>query len=58
MGGASIRKLTENDLVVDLADARGQQAAQIALAAFQRSEPVRDFAFPRRIAPPQMVATG
>ena len=50
--------VTKNNLVVDPADARGQQAAQIALAAFQRSERVRDFAFPRRIAPPQMVRYG
>lgn len=50
--------ITKNNLVVDPADARGQQAAQIALEAFQRSEAARNFAFPRRIAPPQMVRYG
>jgi PKHD-type hydroxylase len=50
--------VTKNNLVVDPADARGQQAAQIALEAFQRSEEARNFAFPRRIAPPQMVRYG
>lgn len=50
--------VTKNNLVVDPADARGQQAAQIALGAFQRNEQVRGFAFPRRIAPPQVVRYG
>lgn len=50
--------VTKNNLVVDPADANGQQAAQIALAAFQRSEEARNFTFPRRIAPPQILRYG
>lgn len=50
--------VTKNNLVVDPADAHGQQAAQIALSAFQRSEEARNFAFPRRIAPPQILRYG
>ncbi|HET9106151.1 MAG TPA: Fe2+-dependent dioxygenase [Steroidobacteraceae bacterium] len=50
--------VTKNNVIVDPTDARGQKAAQIALAAFQRSEPARDFAFPRRIALPQILRYG
>jgi PKHD-type hydroxylase len=50
--------VTKNNQVVDPADDHGQQAAQIALAAFQRNEQVRQFAFPRRIAPPQFARYG
>jgi PKHD-type hydroxylase len=50
--------VTKNNLVVDPADAHGQQAAQIALAAFQRSEEAHSFTFPRRIAPPQILRYG
>lgn len=50
--------VTKNNLVVDPADAHGQQAAQAALEAFQRSEEACNFAFPRRIAPPQIVRYG
>lgn len=50
--------VTKNNLVIDPADARGQQAAQIALAAFQRSEEARNFTFARRIAPPQILRYG
>lgn len=50
--------VTKNNLVVDPADSHGQQAAQIALSAFQRSEEARNFAFPRRIAPPQILRYG
>jgi PKHD-type hydroxylase len=45
--------VTKNNLINDPADPVGQRAGQIALAAFQRSEPARNFAFPRRIAIPQ-----
>ena len=50
--------VTKNNVIVDPADPQGQKAAQIALAAFQRSEQVRDFAFPRRVAVPQILRYG
>ncbi|HVS77047.1 MAG TPA: hypothetical protein VHE11_08940, partial [Steroidobacteraceae bacterium] len=50
--------VTKNNLVVDPADAHGQQASQVALAAFQRSEEAHNFTFPRRIAPPQILRYG
>lgn len=43
---------TKNNVIQDPADAAGQQASQIALAAIQRSEQARDFVLPRRIAIP------
>lgn len=46
---------TKNNVIVDPADPQGQKAAQIALGAFQRSELARDFAFPQRIAVPQIL---
>lgn len=45
--------VTKNNLINDPADPMGQRAGQIALGAFQRSEPARNFVFPRRIAIPQ-----
>ncbi len=45
---------TKNSLVCDPADPQGQRAAQIVLAAFQRSEAARDFVFPQRVAIPQL----
>lgn len=50
--------ITKDNLVVDPADVNGQQAGQIALAAFQRSEEALNFTFPRRIAPPQILRYG
>jgi PKHD-type hydroxylase len=43
---------TKNNVIQDPADAAGQQASQIALAAIQRSEQARNFVLPRRIAIP------
>lgn len=45
--------VTKNNLINDPADPMGQQASQIALGAFQRSEEARNFALPQRIAIPQ-----
>jgi PKHD-type hydroxylase len=50
--------VTKNNVIVDAADPHGQQAAQIALAAYQRSEVALNFAQPRRIAPPQILRYG
>lgn len=50
--------VTKNNVIVDPVDPHGQKVAQIALAAFQRSEQARDFAFPRRIALPQILRYG
>lgn len=43
---------TKNNVIQDPADAAGQQASQMALAAIQRSEQARNFVLPRRIALP------
>lgn len=43
---------TKHNLIADPTDPAGQQAAQIALGSIQRSEAVRNFAFPQRIAIP------
>jgi PKHD-type hydroxylase len=40
------------NLQADLADGRNAEAARIVLAAFARSRPFRDFAMPKKIAPP------
>jgi PKHD-type hydroxylase len=45
---------TKNNIIADPADAAGQQASQIALTAFQRSEQARDFIFPQRVAIPTL----
>jgi len=50
--------LTKNNLIADPNDAAGQQASQVALAAFQRSEEARNFVFPKRIALPQVCRYG
>jgi PKHD-type hydroxylase len=44
--------MTKNNVIADPANGAGQQAAQIALNALQRSQAARDFAFPQRIAVP------
>lgn len=49
---------TKDNLIQDPADPAGQQASQIALAAIQRREEVRNFVLPRRIAAPQFLRYG
>lgn len=49
---------TKDSAIVDPSDALGQKASQIALAAFQRSEEARNFAFPRRMAVPSLIRYG
>jgi PKHD-type hydroxylase len=44
--------MTKNNVIAEPSDAMGQQAAQIALAALQRSEAARNFVFPKRVAVP------
>jgi PKHD-type hydroxylase len=44
--------ITKRSAIGDTNDPAVQKAGQIALSALQRSEPVRDFAFPRRMAVP------
>ena len=44
--------MTKHNVIGEPTDAAAQQAAQIALAALQRNEAARDFAFPQRIAIP------
>jgi PKHD-type hydroxylase len=43
---------TKDNLQADLGDPRYQESTQIVSAAFARSREFRDFAFPKRIAPP------
>jgi PKHD-type hydroxylase len=43
---------TKDNLQADLGDPRYQESTQIVGAAFARSREFRDFAFPKRIAPP------
>ncbi|MBV9696065.1 MAG: Fe2+-dependent dioxygenase [Gammaproteobacteria bacterium] len=45
---------TKRNLIADLRDPAAQQAAQLALAALQRSEQTVNFAYPQAIAPPQL----
>jgi PKHD-type hydroxylase len=44
--------------IADFGDPAGQQASQAAFAALQRSEPAFNFAFPQRIAPPNLCRYG
>lgn len=44
--------LTKDNLQADAADPRYSESVQIVAAAFNRSEEFREFAFPRRFAPP------
>ena len=46
--------LTKDNAIADPNDPTAQRAGQIALAALQRSEEVRNFVFPRRIAVPTL----
>jgi PKHD-type hydroxylase len=50
--------VTKDNVIVDPSDPAGQRASQLALAAFQRSEEARNFAFPRRIAAPTLCRYG
>jgi PKHD-type hydroxylase len=43
---------SKDNLQADAADPRFAESTKIVADAFARSEPFRDFAFPRRIAPP------
>jgi PKHD-type hydroxylase len=45
---------TKDSAIADPSDPTAQKASQIALAAFQRSEEVRNFAFPQRMAAPYL----
>ena len=49
---------TKDNAIQDPADPQGQQASQIVLAALQRSEEMRNFVLPRRIAVPQFLRYG
>jgi PKHD-type hydroxylase len=44
--------LSKDNLQADAADPRSAESAKIVADAFARSEPFRNFAFPRRVAPP------
>jgi len=44
--------VTKDNLQADHADPKYQESTQIVAAAFQRSREFRDFALPKRIAPP------
>jgi PKHD-type hydroxylase len=46
--------VTKENVIGDPADPLAQKAAQIALAAIQRSEQARDFVFPQRMAVPTL----
>ena len=46
------------NLMADPNDAVGQQASQIAIAAFQRSEEAKGFTFPKRMATPKLASYG
>ena len=43
---------SKDNLQADLADPRAAESSKIVADAFARSDPFRDFAFPRRVAPP------
>jgi PKHD-type hydroxylase len=45
---------TKDSAIADPSDPIAQKASQIALAAFQRSEEARNFAFPQRMAAPSL----
>jgi PKHD-type hydroxylase len=46
--------VTKNNAIGDVADPMARKAAQIALTALQRSEEVKNFVFPRRVALPSL----
>ncbi len=45
---------TKNNLIADPNEPLGQQASQLALAAFHRSQEARNFVYPQRVALPQL----
>jgi PKHD-type hydroxylase len=45
---------TKDSAIADPSDPTAQKASQIALAAFQRNEQARNFAFPQRMATPSL----
>jgi PKHD-type hydroxylase len=47
--------LTKDNVISDANDPMARQAAQIALTALQRSEEVKNFAFPQRVAVPTLL---
>jgi PKHD-type hydroxylase len=47
--------LTKDNVIGDNTDPMARKAAQIALGALQRSEEVKNFAFPRRVAVPTLL---
>ena len=49
---------TKDSAIADPGDPTAQKASQIALAAFQRSEQARNFAFPQRMAAPSLCRYG
>jgi PKHD-type hydroxylase len=49
---------TKHNVIADPTDPKGTQAAQIALAAIQRSEAARNFALPKRVALPVLTRYG
>ncbi len=49
---------TKDSAIADPGDSQAQKASQLALAAFQRNEQARNFAFPRRLAMPSLVRYG
>ncbi len=48
----------KNNLQIEHTDQAYAQSSQLLAAALHRSEPVRDFAFPRMFAPPMMTRYG
>ena len=52
--GSNPHNTTKVNFVADQSDSAAQQASQMVLAAFQRSEAVRNFSFPRRVAVPTL----
>jgi PKHD-type hydroxylase len=50
--------ITKDNAIGDPADPAAHQAAQVALDAIQRSEPARNFAFPKRVALPTLCRYG
>src|SRR5271170_3750407 len=47
--------ITKDNAISDASDPLARRAAQIALAALQRSEPAKNFAFPKRVAVPTLL---
>jgi PKHD-type hydroxylase len=52
------KSTVKNNLQIEHTDEAYVQSSQLLAAALHRSEPVRDFAFPRMFAPPMMTRYG